>query len=92
MTEQKPTPLVSREAAAKKTLLGIAIPRDELALRIAIECTGVRPPLGMKAADALDQMDREFSTPIPMGTCFRRAADAAVIYFHQCINDARQPS
>lgn len=82
----------SQPAKAKRTLLGIEIPRDELALRIAIQCTGVRPPAGMKAGDALDQLDRDFPGDIAMGTSFRRAADAAVLYFHERINAARQPS
>ncbi len=79
-------------AKAKRKLLGIEIPRDELAIRIAIECTGVRPPIGMKASDALDQLDRDFALPLKMGASFRRAADAAVTYLHQCIQAGTQPS
>ena len=74
---------------AKKTLLGIEIPRDELALRIAMPCTGVRPGPGITAADALDQMDE---IAPGMGEGFRLAADAAVRYFYEQINAARQPS
>jgi hypothetical protein len=77
---------------AKRTLALIEIPRDELALRIAIECTGVRPPADVTATEALNQLDREFSLPFPMGDSFRRAADAAVMFFHECVNAGRQPS
>lgn len=74
---------------AKTTLLAIEIPRDELALRIAIPCVGARPPQGADARKALDEMDRA-APGIAQG--FRAAADAAVAYFHECINAARQPS
>lgn len=80
---------VSPAQKAKRTLLGIEVPRDELALAIAIPCLRVRPPLGMSAGDALDKMEADFPG---MGVGFRRAADAAVLYFHECINAARQPS
>ena len=76
---------------AKRTVLGIEIPRDELALRIGIACTGVRPPVGTKPADALDQLNQMGGPGHPMGESFRRAADAAVLYFHECINAGRQP-
>jgi hypothetical protein len=74
---------------AKRTLLGIEIPRDELALRIAQPCLGMVAKPGTDATKALDDMER--ISP-GMGEGFRRAADAAVIYFHECINAARQPS
>jgi hypothetical protein len=76
---------------AKRTLLGIEIPRDELALRIAQPCLGMRAPAGTDAAKALDEMDA-LGGPVLMGASFRRAADAAVAYFHERINEARQPS
>ncbi|SNT05223.1 hypothetical protein SAMN06295912_1353 [Sphingomonas laterariae] len=76
---------------AKRTLLGIAIPRDELALRIAQPCLGMTAAPGTDATEALDAMDR-LAGPVPMGTSFRRAADAAVLYFHECINAGSQPS
>jgi len=77
---------------AKRTLLAIDIPRDELALRIGIACMGIRPPSGTKPADALAQMD--LMTPpgvLPMGQGFRDAADAAVLYFHERVKSAKQP-
>lgn len=85
---------MSAAEKARKTVLGIEIPRDELALRIGIACTGVRPPIGTKASDALDQMNEMAAYPgVPaMGDSFRRAADVAVLYFHERINAARQPS
>jgi hypothetical protein len=76
---------------AKRTLLGIEIPRDELALRIAQPCLGMTAPPGSDATKALDAMDR-LGGPVLMGTSFRRAADAAVLYFHECIQAGRQPS
>lgn len=74
---------------AKKTLLGIEIQRDELACRIAEACTGMRRPPLVSASGALDQMA---SVNIDMVAGFRKSADAAVIYFHECINAGRQPS
>lgn len=78
-------------AKVKKTLLGIEIPRDELALRIAQPCLGMIAPTGADATKALDDMDA-LGGPVLMGASFRRAADAAVLYFHERINAARQPS
>lgn len=77
---------------AKRHLIGIEIPRDELALRIAEQCIGLKAPTGANAGDVLDQMDREHPLPIAMGAGFRRAADAAVMFFHECVNAGRQPS
>lgn len=76
---------------AKRKLIGIEIPRDELALRIAQQCIGMRPPPGTDATKALDDMDK-MGGPLPMGDSFRRAADAAVIYFHECIQAGTQSS
>lgn len=84
--------MTSTAEKAKRTLIGIEIPRDELALRIAIACTGVRPPDGTPAKDALRQLDEMSLDSFPMGESFRRAADQAVMFFHECINAARQPS
>lgn len=77
---------------AKKTLLGIEISRDELALRIAQPCIGMLARPGTDATAALDQMNRHPGAGGGMGENFRRAADQAVLYFHECINAARQPS
>lgn len=76
---------------AKRTLLGIEIPRDELALRIAQPCLGMIAPPGTDATQALDDMDAT-GGPVLMGRGFRRAADAAVLYFHECIKAGSQPS
>lgn len=76
-------------ANARRTMLAIEIPRDELAVRIAIPVIGARPREGASAAEALEQMNQI----VPgMAAHFRAAADAAVIYFHECIDVARQPS
>lgn len=78
---------------ARRTLLQIEIPRDELALRIAIKCIGIRPKDGIAATDALDQMNAfTGGTGLGMGDEFRNAADAAVIYMHECIASGVQPS
>ncbi len=74
---------------AKRTLLGIDIPRDELALRMLRAAIGAGPPAGMTAAEALADADR--LNP-GLAANFRRQAAAAVIFFHECINAARQPS
>lgn len=76
-------------AKAKRTLIGIEIPRDALAVRIAAQCIGAKPPAGADPTDALDQME-EIAPGMAEG--FRRAADAAVLFFHECINAGRQPS
>lgn len=80
---------MSAATKARRTLLSIEIPRDALALRIAIPVIGAKPPADANPAEALDQMDR--INP-GMGEDFRRAADAAVMFFHECINAGRQPS
>lgn len=76
---------------AKRTVLAVEIPRDELALRIAKPCLGMTAPEGIDATKALDDMDK-LGGPVLMGTSFRRAADAAVIYMRECINNGRVPS
>jgi hypothetical protein len=76
---------------AKRKLIGIEIPRDELAIRIAQPCLGMTAPAGVNASKALDDMDRA-GGPVLMGESFRRAADAAVLYMHACINAGVQPS
>lgn len=80
---------------AKRKLIGIEIPRDELAMRIAQSVIGIMPPTGVTATRALDDMDRFGAVAPgcpPMGGGFRKAADAAVLYFHQCIQAGTQPS
>lgn len=76
---------------AKQTLLNVEIPRDELAFRIAQKCVGAIAPRGTNATKALDDMDK-LGGALPMGKSFRCAADAAVIYFRECVNAGRQPS
>lgn len=79
----------------KRNVLAVEIPRDELALRIAIQCTGIQPPIGMAAATALDQMNFQRGGGgghLPMGETFRLAADAAVTYLAECINAGQRPS
>ncbi|RSV15698.1 hypothetical protein CA235_07560 [Sphingomonas sp. ABOLF] len=74
---------------AKKTVLSIEIPRDELACRLAEASMGVKRPVGATVSQAFAQM-----AIIDPGQPdrWRAAADAAVLYFHQCLNAARQPS
>jgi len=79
----------SAAAKARHTVLAIEIPRDALAVRIAIPIIGAKPPSDADPAEALDQMDR--INP-GLSEDFRRAADAAVKFFHECINAGRQPS
>jgi hypothetical protein len=79
---------------AKRTLTVVEIPRDELALRIAQGCIGMVPPIGISATKVLDDMDKiptMHGGPM-MGEGFRRAADHAVRYFHQCVAKGTQPS
>lgn len=74
---------------AKRTLIGIEIPRDELAVRILTAAIGARPPAVLSAAEALREADRHNPG---IAANFQRCADAAVRYFHECINAGRQPS
>lgn len=74
---------------AKRKLLMIEIPRDELALRMMAATVSARPPAGMTAKQALDAAD--IANP-GIAADFYRAADAAVAYFHERINVGVQPS
>ena len=78
-------------STSKRTLLAVEIPRDELALRIAMPCIGATYTGTKSATECLDDMNR-MGGPVLMGEGFRKAADAAVLYFHECINKGRQPS
>ncbi len=78
---------------AKRTVIGIEISRDELAFRIGCKAMGVIPPRGMTAERALAEWNITTLPGVPlMGEGFRQAADAAVLFFHECVNAARQPS
>ncbi len=80
---------MSAAAKAKRTMLMIEIPRDELACRIAEASMGVKRPIGCSVADAFAQMD--LVHPGQSGR-WRQAADVAVAFFYECTNAARQPS
>jgi hypothetical protein len=80
---------MSAPEKAKRTLLGIEIPRDELACRIAEASMGVLRPAGASVEQAFAQMD---SIDPGQSERWKRAADRAVLYFHECINAGRQPS
>lgn len=71
---------------ARKKVLSIAVPRDELAFRIAQECIGAVAPDGTDATEALNQMCLTQGAGRSMGAGFRAAADAAMLYFHDCVN------
>ena len=77
---------------ARKTVLAIEVPRDELALRIAEQCLDMIAPPGTNATDALDQMCLTPGAGRSMGASFRAAADAAMIYFYDCINAGKAPN
>lgn len=79
---------MSAAEKAKKVVLGIEILRDELTARIAERCLGMRRPVGKTAAEALAQLEG-VNPDIVAG--FRAAADAAVIFFHECVNSGRAP-
>lgn len=74
---------------AKRKLLGIEIPRDELALRMLVASIGAKPPAGMSASAALSDADR--LNP-GLADNFRRCADAAVLYVFECIQAGTRPS
>ena len=80
---------MSAAEKARRTVLGIEIPRDELACRLAEAAMGAKRPEGATVAQAFAQMDR-----IDPGQSrrWRAAADAAVLFFHERVNAARQPS
>jgi hypothetical protein len=88
-----PTAPEKGAAKAKRTLLAIEVPRDELALRIGAKCIGLRPIKPLNATEELNRMNQHpGASGDGMGEGFRRAADAAIAYFHECVNGARQPS
>jgi hypothetical protein len=83
-------------SAGRRTFaLDVKLDREELALRIAIQCLGIRPPPGTKATEALDTMDTvptlDPNSP-RMGEGFRRAADAAIAYFGEQIRQGKAVS
>ncbi len=73
----------------KRTLLGIEIPRDELAFRIMQKAVGLIPPPGMTWQEAKRIAD---DGQPGMWDVFLAQADAAVLFFHECINAGRQPT
>lgn len=80
---------------AKKMVLAVEVPRDELALRIARVCLQMKPPRDLTATEALEQLKAspaDTANGFSMVESFRSAADAAVLYFHECVNAGRQPS
>lgn len=84
---------MSAIAKAKRTVVMVEIPRDELALRIGAKCIGLIPPPDVDATAALNEMNvHPGASGDGMGEGFRRAADAAVKYFHECVNAGAQPS
>lgn len=74
---------------AKRTILAIEIPRDELAFRIMQKAVGLVPPPGMTWQEA--KAMAEAGQP-GMWAIFLAQADAAVLYFYEVLNAARQPS
>lgn len=74
---------------AKRTILAIEIPRDELAFRIMQKAVGLVPPPGMTWQEA--KAMAEAGQP-GMWSIFVAQADAAVLYFYEVLNAARQPS
>ena len=77
---------------ARKTVLAVEIPRDELAFRIAQKCLGMTAPPGMNAKTALDAMCLTPGAGGSMGASFRAAADAAAMYFFECVNAGKAPN
>ena len=76
-------------AKAKRTLLAIEIPRDELACRIAEKACQFHRPIGLSPDEALDQLRGVSPETV---ASFYQMADVAVAYVHECINAAVQPS
>jgi len=74
---------------AKRTVLAIEIPRDELAVRIAMQIIHARPAAGISATQALAEMDKIAPN---LSADFLAAADAAVFYLHERINAGVQTS
>lgn len=58
---------------------------EELAVRIAEACLGVRRPAGVSAATALQGMESDIPGGQGMVAGFRRAALAAANYVAECI-------
>lgn len=74
---------------ARRNILVIEIPRDELAFRIATACVGLIPIGGNGAKEALDEIR---SLRPDLADAFYSAADAAVEFFHECLTSGSQPS
>lgn len=74
---------------ARRKVLAVEIPRDELACRIAEKCIGMRRPNGASGTEALEQLMGEYPG---MVAAWKAAADAAVMFFHECVNAGKQPS
>jgi len=74
---------------AKRTILAIEIPRDELAFRIMQKAVGLVPPPGMTWQEA--KAMAEAGQP-GMWSIFVAQADAAALYFYEVLNAARQPN
>jgi len=70
---------------ARRKVLMIEIPRDELAVALMKVAVGASPPLGMTAAQALAEAER---VNPGLASQFRQMADAAVQFFHDSINSA----
>lgn len=74
-------------AKLKRDLIAVEIDCDELAARIGAAAMGVKPPAGTSATQMLDQLNAMTEPDVPpMGDGFRKAAVAAMRYFHDCIN------
>ena len=74
---------------ARRTVLAVEIPRDELVLRLMMAATQMRPPPGITAAEAITMARR--ASPETVRVMYEQA-DVAVAYFHECVNAARQPT
>lgn len=74
---------------ARRNILAIEIPRDELACRIAEKVLEVKRPAGMDSEAALADLDQQRPGTARL---FQRAADTAIAYYVECVNAARQPS
>ena len=66
----------------KRKMVGIEIPRDELAVRIAEASMGVKRPMGATPAEALAQAE---AVDPGQAKRWRDAADRCVLFFHECI-------
>jgi hypothetical protein len=77
---------------ARRMLLAVEIEREELVCRMIEASAHARRPLGFNGAEACKAIEEGMLDGANVVESYRRAADAAVAFFHECIAKGVQPS